>query len=576
MKQSIKSLIKKNISGEWGNDPIDDNAIKVIRTANFTNSGVLNLENIVLRNIDREKVEQKKLFKGDLIIEKSGGSPTQPVGRVVYFDEDDLFLTNNFTSILRPKIEIVYPKYFFYALFNLHKKGKTLKYQNKTTGIINLKLQDYLLEEILLPTYENQIRIAYLLEKIETTIVERKKAIDLLDELVESTFYQMFGDPVKNEKGWSKDNFKKNGSFKNGLNFKSTDTGQEYKFIGVGDFKNNWKLDNRDNISRISIDEKPSRDFFLEDNDLLFVRSNGNKNLVGRCIIVYTNSEPILYSGFCIRFRLNDISALNPIYIVNLFRNNSFKNSSFSFGRGANIQNINQDNLGDIQIPLPPISLQNQFADIAQKIENTKAEQEDQLKYLEELYASVSHKVFKGDIDLSKVPFDASLLPSKPSSIEISEEEPIDKPDVIVKQELPKQEIKKVIKPIKSKLTWEKISFKEVADYIQLEFKEHYFNAEMLLRYLREDVGIVVNYFSSAEQKKKLQYESADDFYRFIATALTGENHFLTLEQVFYNAETENIPNISFTETDLENLSKKDKNERSGIYFRIKDETTTP
>ncbi|WP_294262907.1 restriction endonuclease subunit S [uncultured Chryseobacterium sp.] len=564
MKQTIKSLIYKSISGEWGDEPTNENAIKVIRTANFTNSGILNLENIVSRSIDREKVENKKLFKGDLIIEKSGGSPTQPVGRVVYFNEDGLFLTNNFTNILRPKINIVYPKYFFYALFNLHRKGKTLKYQNKTTGIINLKLQDYLLEEISLPSYENQIRIANLLEKIETTIAEQKNAIDLLDELLQSKFNEMFYNkvfPIKTIEEVS-------------LNIidcphntpKYLDSISDYPCIRTSEIKNgriDWSsmkyTDYDGYIQRIER-------LVPQEGDVIFAREGS----VGDAAIVPKNVTLSLGQRVMM-FRVNPDLA-TPEYIWAFIKSNKTQHIIKSRLIGATVSRINISEVRKIQCPLPPLEIQNRFAEIVQQIEIIKTEQEAQLKDLEELYASVSHKVFEGDIDLSKVPFDTSLLPSP---VEVTEKEPTEKPAAVLQQEVLKEEIKKVIKPTKGKLTWENVSFKEVADYIQHEFDGYYFNAEMLLRFLREEIGMQVNYFSSAEQKKNPQYENADDFYRFIATALTGENHFLTLEQVFYNAETENILNISFTETDVENLSKKDKKERSGIYFRIKDEAVT-
>jgi type I restriction enzyme S subunit len=77
---SLKDIIQKPITGEWGSD---GEGIKVIRTTNFTNQGVLNLDKIVSRDVSENKIAQKKLQKGDVIIEKSGGSPTQPVGRVI-------------------------------------------------------------------------------------------------------------------------------------------------------------------------------------------------------------------------------------------------------------------------------------------------------------------------------------------------------------------------------------------------------------------------------------------------------------------------------------------------------------
>jgi len=136
----IQDLISAKISGEWGIDPVSDNFVKVLRTTNFSNEGRLNLSSVVEREIDEVKVQKKKLQYGDIIIEKSGGSPNQPVGRVVFFDIDDgnTYLCNNFTSILRP-CDKVFPRYLFYCLFALHLRKKTLAYQNKTTGIINLQ-----------------------------------------------------------------------------------------------------------------------------------------------------------------------------------------------------------------------------------------------------------------------------------------------------------------------------------------------------------------------------------------------------------------------------------------------------
>ncbi|WP_283672641.1 restriction endonuclease subunit S [Clostridium perfringens] len=203
----LKDIFEKPISGEWGKEVGEgEKGSKVIRTTNFTNIGRLDLSSIVERDIDSIKHENKKLKFGDIIIEKSGGSPTQPVGRVVIFEEtnEDVYFCNNFTSILRPNKNIV-PKFGLYLLKNLYNKKKVLKFQNKTTGIINIKLNDYLNNtEITIPNLEVQNRIAEVLNKTQELIDKRKEQIESLDELVKSKFIEMFGDPVTNLKKWDK------------------------------------------------------------------------------------------------------------------------------------------------------------------------------------------------------------------------------------------------------------------------------------------------------------------------------------------------------------------------------------
>ena len=137
----------KVISGEWGKDDENGNGIPVLRTTNFTNDGVINFNNVVTRIITkRTNIDDKFLRKGDIIIEKSGGSDKQPVGRVVYFDaEENKYLFNNFTGLLRVKdSSVCYPRFLFYVLFYTYRKGGTIPFQNKTTGLLNLKTDDYI------------------------------------------------------------------------------------------------------------------------------------------------------------------------------------------------------------------------------------------------------------------------------------------------------------------------------------------------------------------------------------------------------------------------------------------------
>ena len=140
----LADFIEVSFPGEWGQEDKDGTGVKVIRTTNFTNNGKLDLSDVVTRDIDSAKIEKKKLSKGDIILERSGGTNDNPVGRVVYFEEDGLYLFNNFTQLLRCK-EGVNSLFVFYSLFNYYQMNKNVirSMGNKTTGIQNLKMDRY-------------------------------------------------------------------------------------------------------------------------------------------------------------------------------------------------------------------------------------------------------------------------------------------------------------------------------------------------------------------------------------------------------------------------------------------------
>ena len=134
------------INGLWkGKKPPFVN-IGVIRNANFTKDFTLRFDNVEYLDVEERQYVKRKLQKGDLIIEKSGGSEKQPVGRAVLFDkEDGDFSFSNFTSVLRikDKNELLSEFLFIYLLY-VYRRGDTLKMQKATTGIHNIEFDKYL------------------------------------------------------------------------------------------------------------------------------------------------------------------------------------------------------------------------------------------------------------------------------------------------------------------------------------------------------------------------------------------------------------------------------------------------
>jgi len=145
-------------------------------------------------------------------------------------------------------------------------------------------------------------------------------------------------------------------SFKNGLNFSNAESGHTVKIIGVSDFQRNLYAPSTD-LDEVHLDAPLTDDYLVKGGDILFVRSNGNPDLVGRSIIVRPTTEPTTFSGFTIRGRIHDERAL-PIFYAHFFKSRDFAEMIKTVGRGANIRNLSQGILNEIKIPLPPLATQ--------------------------------------------------------------------------------------------------------------------------------------------------------------------------------------------------------------------------
>ena len=252
-------------------------------------------------------------------------------------------------------------------------------------------------QEIPLPPLKTQQEIVEILDAAAALRDHTKKLLEEYDLLAQSIFLDMFGDPVLNEKGFNIESLANYGVFKNGLNYSKNENGIEIRNLGVGDFKSKYIINDMNTLSFIHLNQMPSEGFFLKNGDLVFVRSNGNKDLVGRCLVIHPEKELVTFSGFCIRYRLSN-NLLTSNFLAQLFRIKSFKQSMLKGGRGANIQNINQNILSELNVPIPPITLQNEFAEKIEIIEQQKALAKQELQESEDLFQALLQKAFKGEL----------------------------------------------------------------------------------------------------------------------------------------------------------------------------------
>ena len=180
---------------------------------------------------------------------------------------------------------------------------------------------------------------------------------------------------------WKRYKLNEIASLSNGINFDKSAYTSGVKLIGVADFKDRVYPDYG---SLQEVDSKVVRNGdYLEKGDIVFVRSNGNKELVGRCMMI-DRDIPVTFSGFCIKLHLIDKNKFEPAYFNYLFRTREFKKVMTGTAVGANIQNLSQQRLGNCEINVPNIEVQREVAIIISRYDSLIENYQKQIKLLEE------------------------------------------------------------------------------------------------------------------------------------------------------------------------------------------------
>ena len=170
--------------------------------------------------------------------------------------------------------------------------------------------------------------------------------------------------------------------FRNGINFGKESYGKGVSLIGVSDFKNRFYPD-YETLDEVKESVVGVNDY-LDYGDIVFVRSNGNKELVGRCMLIKTTKSKITYSGFCIRTRIKNKTEHDPIFWTYHFKNISFRKSMSGNAVGTNIQNLSQGMLSNYEAEVPDYNTQLRIASILSTYDNLIENNQKQIKLLEE------------------------------------------------------------------------------------------------------------------------------------------------------------------------------------------------
>lgn len=306
---------------------------------------------------------------------------------------------------LKVKDKKQFSPFFIYRF--LQTKAEYLK--RKATGATIMHINRKSLEQLEIPDLEidDQLHIANLLSKAENLIAQRKESIRLLDEFLKSTFLEMFGDPVRNKKGWEISDLSELGSLDRGISKARPRNSPEllggpHPLIQTGDVTNSGIYITAFKQTYSELGLKQSR-LWPKGTMLITIAAN----IAQTSILTFDACFPDSVVGF-----VTNTKKANVLYVHFLFK---FFQAILEGKASQTAQkNINLEILRNLKVPAPPIFFQTQFAQIVEKTEALKAQYQQSLQELENLYASLSQKAFRGELCLK----DDSLLMAAEPNIE--------------------------------------------------------------------------------------------------------------------------------------------------------------
>lgn len=242
-----------------------------------------------------------------------------------------------------------------------------------------------------LPDFAEQRRIADLLDRADTVRRKREDSRRLADELLRSVFLEMFGDPVRNEKGWEVvlvSDVVVDTQY--GTATKANASGRGVKVLRMNNVTYSGRIDLSE-LKSVELPRHSAAKFTVQRGDLLFNRTN-SPELVGKTA-VWNSDEEYAFAGYLVRVRLNDELAL-PEYVNSVLNSDSGKGMLRAVAKPSNnMSNISASVLRSLRIPLPPLALQEQFRSITASTQHLAERVQGACNEVEVLAAGLSARL---------------------------------------------------------------------------------------------------------------------------------------------------------------------------------------
>lgn len=305
-----------------------------------------------------------------------------------------------FCKVLRPNGKVD-PSYFshFFRTHDYRRRVSALAAGANINNLRNEHLDDL---ELPLPPLAEQRRIAGVLDKADELRAKRSAAVAELDDLTQSIFLEMFGSPATNSMQWPQGTLAEvaaqkanNGIFKKNHEY-STDTSGTVPVVWVEELFRGDALDTS-NSRRLPANSSEMQKYGLRKGDILFCRSSLKLDGIAYNNIYEGEDDGALFECHIIRLR-PDCSKIDPVFLNVLMRTPSMREVAKSKAKTATMTTIDQQNLGAIPIPLPPLAQQRDFAVRFAEIRRLRKQMEHSLAAMADLFACLQWSAFRGEL----------------------------------------------------------------------------------------------------------------------------------------------------------------------------------
>lgn len=392
----LKDVTKLKNGYAFKSNQFTENEVPIIRINNLQNNKVIIDKKICYPNEFLENNKQYEVKMGDILISMSGS-----IGKISRYSYTEPSLLNQRVGKFEiTEVNKLDREYLFYFLRSDEFQRAVIKDANGCV-VSNISAKNISDCSIPVPSLEAQKKIVKVLKKAEDVVEKRKQAINLLDELVKSKFIEMFGNPAINDNGWVIDKLSTVvTNIENGKSFVCESFSRSGKYPAILKLSAvTYGIYNANENKALTDESLYVSSVEVKSEDLLFTRKN-TPELVGMSAYVY-NTEPNLMMPDLI-FRFNTNEKINKIYLWKLINHDLFREKikSLSNGSAKSMSNISKQRLMELNIPIPPIGLQNQFADFVKQLDKVKFKMEKSLKGLENNFNSLMKDSFSGNLSL--------------------------------------------------------------------------------------------------------------------------------------------------------------------------------